>query len=163
MLIRLLMALTDIHQAWGAHYYDASLSADETGHNQEAQYWDKFYPHPQENEGIRSLDGPFTTSDIWTALRKMKSHRAPGGDGISENRKKPKALKKCSCQFLYIHIPVYGSYKIESRTIYRALKELKWPQRNLKNRCNSFQTEGVGLLCWEHLVWYTGISGPGKW
>ena len=77
---RLLTALTDIHQAWGAHY--ASLAADETGHSQEAQYWEKFDPHPQANEGIRSLDEPFTTSDIWTALRKMKSHRAPGGDGI---------------------------------------------------------------------------------
>ena len=76
----LLTALADIHQAWGEHY--ASLAADETGHSQAADHWEFVDPHPQRNVWIRSLDAPFSSSEIWQALRKMKAHRAPGGDGI---------------------------------------------------------------------------------
>ena len=76
----LLTALTDIHHAWGEHY--AALAADATGHSQDAQHWRFLDPHPQGNAWIQSLDAPLDASDIWTALRKMKAHRAPGGDGI---------------------------------------------------------------------------------
>jgi len=76
----LLTALADIHRAWGEHY--AALAADATGHSQDAQHWEFLDPHPQANAWITSLDAPFTAADIWTALRKTKAHRAPGGDGI---------------------------------------------------------------------------------
>ena len=76
----LLTALTDIHRAWGDHY--ASLAADPTGHSQDASHWDFLDPHPQGNEWIHSLDDPFSDRDVWKALKKMKNHRAPGGDGV---------------------------------------------------------------------------------
>ena len=76
----LLTALADIHQAWGEHY--AALAADATGHSQDAQHWEFLDPQPQEKAWIQSLDEVMTEMEIWAALRKMKAHRAPGGDGI---------------------------------------------------------------------------------
>ena len=77
---RLLTALADIHHAWGVHH--ASLAAEATDHSQDARYWEFLDQQPQENEWIHSLDEPFSVSDIWQALTKMKAHCALGGDGI---------------------------------------------------------------------------------
>lgn len=94
---RLLTALADIHHAWGVHY--ASLAADDTGHSQDARYWEFLDPQPQENEWIRSLDEPFSSSDIWQALTKMKAHRAPGGDGIPTELLKSCLVEKRAVEY----------------------------------------------------------------
>jgi hypothetical protein len=84
----LLTALADIHQAWGEH--DASLAVDETGPCQDTQHWEFLDPHPQRNVWICYVPC-FSSSEIWQALKKMKAHCAPGGDGI------PTELLKASC------------------------------------------------------------------
>ena len=76
---RLLTALADIHRAWGEHF--GRLAADSTGNSQDAEHWRHLDPHPQ-GPHLESLDESLTREDLWTALKKMRSYRAPGGDGI---------------------------------------------------------------------------------
>ena len=67
----------------GEHY--AALAADATGQSQDAQHWEFLDPHLQTNAWIQFLDEQFKATDIWTALRKTKAHRAPGGTGSPLN------------------------------------------------------------------------------
>jgi hypothetical protein len=76
---RLLTALADIHQAWGEHF--GRLVADSTGNSQDTEHWRHLDPHPQ-GPHWASLDESLTREDLWTALKKMRSYRALGGDGI---------------------------------------------------------------------------------
>lgn len=76
---RLLTALADIHRAWGEHY--GRLAADETGHSQDEEHWSFLDPQPQ-TAPLNGLNQDFTQEEVWSALTKMKSHRAPGGDGV---------------------------------------------------------------------------------
>ena len=86
---RLLTSLSDINAAWGAHYQ--ALAADVTGNSQCPAKWHDLYadgtrPH------LMMLDATITEMELWDALAKMSTHKAPGGDGI------PCEMLKCALQ-----------------------------------------------------------------
>jgi hypothetical protein len=105
---QLLTASTDIHHAWGLHY--VALATDETGHSQDAQYWDVLDPHPHVNEWIHSLDEHFSLSDICQALAKLKAHCAPGGDEIPTELLKACLVEKRAVKYHLEHLQDKDSY-----------------------------------------------------
>ena len=65
--------------AWKLHY--ERLLADATGHSRDAQYWaDKFLGPPV--PPLEGLNGDISWGELNVALQKLKSHKAPGRDGI---------------------------------------------------------------------------------
>jgi hypothetical protein len=66
-------------EVWRTHFGD--LAKDQTGHSQDPDHW-KALAEDESLPALTGLDGDFTREDIWKALGGMKTHRAPGGDGI---------------------------------------------------------------------------------
>jgi len=55
-----------------------------TGHSRDLEYWDfmdQVQPHLMRPHLV-ALDAAFTLEEIQGAMRKLHTHKAPGGDGI---------------------------------------------------------------------------------
>jgi hypothetical protein len=66
-------------EVWRTHFGD--LASDVTGNSQDPGRWQTI---AQDTTlcALDGLDDDFTLADVWKALQGMKTHRAPGGDGI---------------------------------------------------------------------------------
>jgi hypothetical protein len=66
-------------EVWRTHFGD--LATDTTGNSQDPGKW-RAVAEDETLPALRGLDADFDMDDVWKALRCMKTHRAPGGDGI---------------------------------------------------------------------------------
>lgn len=76
---RLLTAIRDILQAWQAHYQ--TLASDPTGNSQDPSHWQHIY-EDDSRPHLTVLDDRIDNHEVWSAVTKMATHRAPGNDGI---------------------------------------------------------------------------------
>jgi hypothetical protein len=67
-------------EVWRDHY--ATLASDSTGRNsQRPEKWQAIADDTR-LPLLTGLDQDFTQSEVWAALKRMKTHRSPGADGI---------------------------------------------------------------------------------
>jgi hypothetical protein len=66
-------------EVWRTHF--GELAADVTGNSQDPGPWQAI-AEDTSLPALPGLDDDFSREDVWQALKGMKTHRAPGGDGI---------------------------------------------------------------------------------
>jgi hypothetical protein len=64
---------------WRAHF--GGLATDITGNSQDPGKWQTI-AGDETLPALAGLDADLTMANVWKALQGMKTHRAPGGDGI---------------------------------------------------------------------------------
>lgn len=67
---------------WRTHF--AMLASDPTRNSQDPGKW-RNIATDQTLPALTGLDADFCIADVWQALQGMKTHRAPGGNGIPTN------------------------------------------------------------------------------
>jgi hypothetical protein len=67
---------------WRTHF--ATLASDPTGNSQDPCKW-RNIATDETLPALTGLDANFCIADVWQALQGMKTHRAPGGNGIPTN------------------------------------------------------------------------------
>jgi hypothetical protein len=66
-------------EVWRTHF--GGLAKDQTGNSQDPVHW-RALAEDETLSTLTGLDSDIVREDVWKALKGMKTHQAPGGDGI---------------------------------------------------------------------------------